>query len=195
MNEIFENDSVITRVHNFYNTYKALIIGIAVIVLTTIFVFFALNQISKSNNENAAEIYNDWTLQEIETDDGKKISTDLFNELIGSYKKTGYTKLALLNQASSDARNGLNIESLNKFFMLIEITDGFGGNELFNKIARVNAARLLYADKKYDEALNLLEKYSSSSSAMIHELLGDILAKQEKIDLAKNQYIYLIKII
>ncbi|MFL2698576.1 MAG: YfgM family protein [Gammaproteobacteria bacterium] len=189
MNEIFENDSVITRVHNFYNTYKALIIGIAVIVLTTIFVFFALNQISKSNNENAAEIYNDWTLQEIETDDGKKISTDLFNELIGSYKKTGYTKLALLNQASSDARNGLNIESLNKFFMLIEITDGFGGNELFNKIARVNAARLLYADKKYDEALNLLEKYSSSSSAMIHELLGDILAKQEKIDLAKNQYL------
>ena len=189
MNEIFENDSVITRVHNFYNTYKALIIGIAVIVLTTIFVFFALNQISKSNNENAAEIYNNWTLQEIETDDGKKISTDLFNELIGSYKKTGYTKLALLNQASSDARNGLNIESLNKFFMLIEITDGFGGNELFNKIARVNAARLLYADKKYDEALNLLEKYSSSSSAMIHELLGDILAKQEKIDLAKNQYL------
>jgi predicted negative regulator of RcsB-dependent stress response len=189
MNEIFENDSVITRVHNFYNTYKALIIGIAVIVLTIIFVFFALNQISKSNNENAAEIYNDWTLQEIETDDGKKISTDLFNELIGSYKKTGYTKLALLNQASSDARNGLNIESLNKFFMLIEITDGFGGNELFNKIARVNAARLLYADKKYDEALNLLEKYSSSSSAMIHELLGDILVKQEKIDLAKNQYL------
>ena len=189
MNEIFENDSVITRVHNFYNTYKALIIGIAVIVLTTIFVFFALNQISKSNNENAAEIYNDWTLQEIETDDGKKISTDLFNELIGSYKNTGYTKLALLNQASSDARNGLNIESLNKFFMLIEITDGFGGNELFNKIARVNAARLLYADKKYDEALNLLEKYSSSSSAMIHELLRDILVKQEKIDLAKNQYL------
>ena len=97
MNEIFENDSVITRAHNFYNTYKALIIGIAVIVLTTISVFFVLNQISKSNNENAAEIYNNWTLQEIETDDGKKISTDLFNELIDSYKKTGYTKLALLN--------------------------------------------------------------------------------------------------
>jgi len=189
MNEIFENDSVITRAHNFYTTNKALIIWIAVIVLITIAIFLALNQISKSNNEKAAEIYNDWMLQEIETDDGKKISTDLFNELIASHKKTGYTKVALLNQASSDARNGLNIESLNKFFMLIEITDSFGGNELFNKIARVNAARLLYADKKYDEALNLLEKYSSSSSAMIHELLGDILAKQEKIDLAVNQYL------
>lgn len=189
MNEIFENNSVITRAYNFYNTYRALIIGITAAVVISISVFFALDQINKANNEKAAEIYNEWASQEIETENGKKISIDLFNELIESYKNTGYTKLALLNQASSDARNGLNVESLNKFLMLIELTDGFGGNDLFNKIARVNAARLLYADKKYDEALNLLEKYSSSSSAMIHELLGDILSKQEKTDLAKNQYL------
>ena len=189
MNEIFENNSFITRAYNFYNTYRALIIGITAVVVISISVFFALDQINKANNEKAAEIYNEWASQEIETDNGKKISIDLFNELIESYKNTGYTKLALLNQASSDARNGLNVESLNKFLMLIELTDGFGGNDLFNKIARVNAARLLYADKKYDEALNLLEKYSSSSSAMIHELLGDILSKQEKTDLAKNQYL------
>ena len=189
MNEIFENNSVITRAYNFYNTYRALIIGITAVVVISISVFFALDQINKANNEKAAEIYNEWASQEIETDGGKKISIDLFNDLIESYKNTGYTKLALLSQASSDARNGLNVESLNKFLMLIELTDGFGGNDLFNKIARVNAARLLYADKKYDEALNLLEKYSSSSSAMIHELLGDILSKQEKTDLAKNQYL------
>ena len=189
MNEIFENNSVITRAYNFYNTYRALIIGITAVVVISISVFFALDQINKANNEKAAEIYNEWASQEIETDGGKKISIDLFNDLIESYKNTGYTKLALLNQASSDARNGLNVESLNKFLMLIELTYGFSGNDLFNKIARVNAARLLYADKKYDEALNLLEKYSSSSSAMIHELLGDILSKQEKTDLAKNQYL------
>ena len=189
MNEIFENNSVITRAYNFYNTYRALIIGITAVVVISISVFFALDRINKANNEKAAEIYNEWASQEIETDGGKKISIDLFNDLIESYKNTGYTKLALLNQASSDARNGLNVESLNKFLMLIELTDGFSGNDLFNKIARVNAARLLYADKKYDEALNLLEKYSSSSSAMIHELLGDILSKQEKTDLAKNQYL------
>ena len=51
-------------------------------------------------------------------------------------------------------RMGLNEESLNKFLMLIDLTDGFSGNDLFNKIARVNAARLLYAEEKYDEALN-----------------------------------------
>ncbi|MDA8604702.1 tetratricopeptide repeat protein [Gammaproteobacteria bacterium] len=189
MNEIFENNKLATRVSNFYNLHRSSIIAIVVIILMAIFLVLALVQISKSNNEKAATIYNKWTLQEIETEDGQNISKDLFDELLNSYKKTGYTKLALLNQASIDAKNGLNEESLNKFLMLIDLTDGFSGNDLFNKIARVNAARLLYAEEKYDEALNLLEKYSSSSTAMIHELLGDILTKQEKVDLAKDQYL------
>ena len=84
--------------------YRAPIIAIVVILLSIIFLFFALVQFSKSNNEKAAEIYNKWTLQEIETEDGQKTSKDLFNELLISYKKTGYTKLALLNQASVDAK-------------------------------------------------------------------------------------------
>jgi len=189
MNKIFENNKLATRVSNFYNLHRSSIIVIVVIILMAIFLVLALAQISKSNNEKAATIYNKWTLQEIETEDGQNISKDLFDELLNSYKKTGYTKLALLNQASIDAKNGLNEESLNKFLMLIDLTDGFSGNDLFNKIARVNAARLLYAEEKYDEALNLLEKYSSSSTAMIHELLGDILTKQEKVDLAKDQYL------
>ena len=189
MNEIFENNKLATRVSNFYNLHRSSIIAIVVMILMTIFSVLTLAQISKSNNEKAATIYNKWTLQEIETEDGQNISKDLFDELLNSYKKTGYTKLALLNQASIDAKNGLNEESLNKFLMLIDLTDGFSGNDLFNKIARVNAARLLYAEEKYDEALNLLEKYSSSSTAMIHELLGDILIKQEKVDLAKDQYL------
>jgi len=189
MNEIFENNKLATRVSNFYNLHRSSIIAIVVMILMTIFSVLALAQISKSNNEKAAAIYNKWTLQEIETEDGQNISKDLFDELLNSYKKTGYTKLALLNQASIDAKNGLNEESLNKFLMLIDLTDGFSGNDLFNKIARVNAARLLYAEEKYDEALNLLEKYSSSSTVMIHELLGDILTKQEKVDLAKDQYL------
>jgi predicted negative regulator of RcsB-dependent stress response len=189
MNEIFENNKLATRVSNFYNLNRSSIIAIVVMILMTIFSVLTLAQISKSNNEKAAAIYNKWTLQEIETEDGQNISKELFDELLNSYKKTGYTKLALLNQASIDAKNGLNKESLNKFLMLIDLTDGFSGNDLFNKIARVNAARLLYAEEKYDEALNLLEKYSSSSTAMIHELLGDILTKQEKVDLAKDQYL------
>ena len=117
------------------------------------------------------------------------LSDKLFNELIDSYKNTGYTKVALLNQASSYARLGELTKSLEFFKLLIDITDGIGGNDLFNKIARVNAAGLLYVDKNYDSALQMLEKYSSSSSPMIHELSGDILNKQEKNQPAKEQYL------
>ena len=54
-----------------------------------------------------------------------------------------------------------------------------GGNKLFNKIARVSSARLLSANGELDEALKVLEKYSSSSTnAYIHELTGDIFLKK-----------------
>ena len=113
----------------------------------------------------------------------------ILNQLITEYKNTGYTQLALLNKASLDARNN-NVElALINFKTLIELTDGFNGNKIFNKIARVSASRLLLSNGNYEEALSLIELYSSgSTNGYIHELTGDILAKQNKIDLAVAQY-------
>ena len=45
----------------------------------------------------------------------------------------------------------------------------------------------MYSLENYDDALKVLEKYSSSN-AVIHELIGDILYKQAKLDLANEQY-------
>ena len=74
--------------------------------------------------------------------------------------------------------------------MLVNISDGFSGNKLFNKLARISSARLLSSNKEYDKALEMLEKYSSSSTnAYIHELIGDILLKKEQSSLAREQYL------
>jgi len=189
MNEVYEHNAGVASVRNFYDKYRNYIVIIATILILSISIVFTINQISKSNNEKAAKIYNDWISQEIETKEGQIISDQLFDKLVNSFKRSGYTKVALLNQASSFARLGEYSKSLENFKLLIEITDGFGGNDLFNKIARVNAARLLYAEENYDSAIQMLEKYSSSSSPMIHELTGDILRKQQKIQLAKEQYL------
>jgi len=114
----------------------------------------------------------------------------LFDELTSSYKNTGYAQIALLTKGSSDARNGNNEAALISFSKLINLTNGMGGNKLFNKIARVSSARLLSANGELNEALKVLEKYSSSSTnAYIHELTGDILLKKEEKLLAKEQYI------
>ena len=189
MNEVYEHNAGLASVRNFYEKYRNYILVLTAISIIAVSSFIILNQLSKVNNEKAAKIYNDWIAQEIETEEGQTLSDKLFNELIDSYKNTGYTKVALLNQASSYARLGELTKSLELFKLLIDITDGIGGNDLFNKIARVNAARLLYVDKNYDSALQMIEKYSSSSSPMIHELSGDILNKQEKNQLAKEQYL------
>ena len=48
---------------------------------------------------------------------------------------------------------------------------------------------MLLSNGNYEEALSLIELYSSgSTNGYIHELTGDILAKQNKIDLAVAQY-------
>ena len=81
------------------------------------------------------------------------------------------------------------MDSLDNFKKLIEITNGFNGNRIYNKIARVSASRLLLSMEKNDEALEMIDLYSSSdTNGYIHELTGDILLEQGKIDLAISQY-------
>ena len=168
MNEVIENNKAFAGLRNFYFRYQKVIFWIFISIIIV--------------------IYNNWIEQETETEEGKKLSQELFDKLINSYAKSGYTKIALMQHASLQARNGELNASLKDFLILVQSTNGFRGNKLFNKIARINSARILYALEDYDKALEMLEKYSSSSDAFIHELLGDILTKKNKLDLAKKQY-------
>jgi predicted negative regulator of RcsB-dependent stress response len=188
MNEIFENDIKFAKLRVFYSKYKKIILTISFSLVLFILGSILFSYLQKNSNEKAGIIFNNWLIQDTSSEKGKEASVKAFNTLISSYKNTGYTKIALLNQASIDARNEDYDEAINKFSILIELTDGFKGNKLFNKIARINMARLLYSQQNYKEALSTLEQYSSSSDALIHELVGDILNKQEKYILAKEQY-------
>jgi predicted negative regulator of RcsB-dependent stress response len=189
MNEVFENNTALGTINNFVSKNRIpLIISLATILLTG-FIFFAINFIKNSNNEKAGKIYNKLISQDIGSEEGKLISEELFTELLNSYKKTGYTKIALMNKASLYAKDNMMDQAIEYFSILKDLTNGFGGDELLNKIANINLARIYYSIQDYDKALKALEKYDSSSNALIHELLGDILSKQKKIDLAKNQYL------
>ena len=188
MNEVIENNLAITSIRNFYMNYRKAILVVAALVILIISAYLINNKISKINNLKAGEIYNKWIAQETDTDEGILISEKLFADLIGSYKKTGYANIALLNHASLKAKNGDLDLALNYFLLLKESTEGIGSNKLFNKIARINLARILIAQEKFDDALSMLDIYSSESDALIHEIIGDILSKQDKKDLAIEQY-------
>ena len=166
-----------------------LFILLVAIFLLIIFVF-TKTLFENKNNELAAEIYNEWELQLSNVNvDNDVISENLFNKLMSEYSTTGYARIALLKQASIDINNENFEKALSRYLVLIDLTDGFKGNKLFNKIARINSARLYYNQEQYDDALLLLEKYTTKSTdAIIHELIGDILKKQEKYKLAREQY-------
>jgi len=190
MSEVFENNMKFAPFMRFFNNNKTSFLSFFTLILAVVIISFVMSNITKSNNEKAAVIYQDWLSKNIDSDDGKDQASLLFNELTSSYKKTGYAKIALLTKASSDARDGNNTEALKNFSKLIKLTDGMGGNKLFNKIARVSSARLLSSNGDLDAALQILEKYlSSSTNAYIHELTGDILLKKEENALAEEQYL------
>jgi len=187
MNNIYENN----RFTNIFIKNRKYWIFVFIIIASIVVYSFTKIFIDNKNNELAAELYSTWELElSNKNADDLNISDSLFNELISDYSTTGYAKIALLKQASININNKNFDNALNQYLTLIDLTDGFKGNKLFNKIARVNSARLYYNQEQYTEALLLLEKYSTSSTdAIIHELIGDILKKQEKYDLAKDQYL------
>ena len=189
MNNEYENNMRFLPILKFFDKYKKVIILIILTIIISIGYLVLSNQAKKQNNEEASLIYTEW-LKEIslESPDTIKLN-NMLEQLLVEFKNTGYAQLALLNKASFDARNN-NIElSLMNFKKLVELTDGYNGNKIFNKIARVSASRLLLSNGQYDEALSLIELYSSNATnGYIHELTGDILAKQNKIELALAQY-------
>ena len=188
-NNVYENNMKFLPLLKFLEKNKKIIISIFLIVVFIIGYTIVNNQLTKKINSEASKIYTSFFNEISSENPDYELLEQTLNNLLESYGNSGYAQIALLNKASLDARNNNFEKSLNNFQKLVSITDGRNGNKIYNKIARVSAARILSSEKKYDEALDMIEKFSSeSTNGYIHELTGDILLKQNKIDLSLAQY-------
>ena len=194
MNDIYENNMKFLPFLKFLDKYKKMLIILVILIIFILSFFVISNQLQKMANEKASIIYNDWN-EEISQETPSIQNLDIIlNQLLKEYPKTGYTQLALLNKANFDANSNNLEDSLKNFEKLINLTEGFNGNKILNKISRVSSARILLSQEQYDEAIKMIETFSSSNTnGYIHELTGDILVKQEKNDLAKAQYEMAVK--
>ena len=189
MNNVYENEMRFAPFLKFIDKYKNLLILLAVILLGAVTYFVVNNQLEKKKSEQAALVYKEWLVEISQENPNNQNLNNLLDKFLNDYKNTGYTQLALLSKANFDANSNNYMDSLDNFKKLIEITNGFNGNRIYNKIGRVSASRLLLSMEKYDEALEMIDLYSSSdTNGYIHELTGDILLEQGKIDLAISQY-------
>ena len=189
MNEVFENNTALGTINSFVSKNRKFLLITLVTILLIVLVFISINSHKNVNNEKAGIIYSDFISQDISTEEGRQISEKLLSELLDSYKKTGYTKIAVINKASFYAQDNQIDDAIKYFEILRDLTSGLSGDKLLNKIANINLARIYYSIKDYEKALEMLEKYDSSSSGMVYEITGDILSKQNKPDLAKAQYL------
>ena len=189
MNNVYENEMRFAPFLKFIDKYKNLLILLVVLLVGTVTYFVVNNQIEKKKSEQAALVYKEWLVEISQENPNNENLNNLLDKFLNDYKNTGYTQLALLSKANFDANSNNYMDSLDNFKKLIEITNGFNGNRIYNKIARVSASRLLLSMEKLDEALEMIDLYSSSdTNGYIHELTGDILLEQGKIDLAISQY-------
>ena len=189
MNNVYENEMRFAPFLKFIDKYKNLLILLAVILLGAVTYFVVNNQLEKKKSEQAALVYKEWLVEISQENPNNENLNNLLDKFLNDYKNTGYTQLALLSKANFDANSNNYMDSLDNFKKLIEITNGFNGNRIYNKIGRVSASRLLISMEKYDEALEMIDLYSSSdTNGYIHELTGDILLEQGKIELAISQY-------
>ena len=116
--------------------------------------FVVSNQISKQKHNEAASIYSKWLI-EISKDDPDLIEIDnMLSSFVNDYQDTGYALIALLTKANLDAKNGNLDSALVNFNKLIELTDGYRGNKVFNKLARVSSARINFSNGQVEEALD-----------------------------------------
>ena len=167
---------------NFFKDYKFYILLVILVIAISLGGYFFTEGVKSSQTQAAKMLYVDWQVSSVQDD-----REQLFQNLTTNYSDTGYSHLAMLKKGSDLAKENNLEESLDIFYQLKENSDGFFGNSLMNGIARTNIARISIALGRFEDALTVLEKYSSDEDAYTHELKGDALSGVGNDDLALQQ--------
>ena len=188
MAEYSNDDERLLAIGDFFKHYKSLILTILISISVIGISSYSIKSFNDSKAESASILYSEW-MNEVSSEDSN-ILNDIpaFDELTENFSSTGFAQLAILKKASALAGDMQLEKSKNYFNQLQELSSGFFGNNLINKMSRVSLARILIAEANYIEALNSLETLIDESDPLVHELAGDALVGQEKNELAIEQY-------
>ncbi len=118
--------------------------------------------------------------------DNKTADFKLFAEhLIKDYSHTPYASMASLMLAKQDVDSNNLSAALQDLQWVVK----HGNNKSFRQIARIREARVLLADKKIDEALQLLQEVDDEAFLpAIEETKGDIFLAQDNKAKALDAY-------
>lgn len=173
----------IEMLSEWWNDYGKTLVVAVIIGLVLGFGWRFWNNHEAQNAQQASLIYAQ--LENAAMAHDASVTTQLTTNLVNDYGKTAYASMASLISAR------MNVEKNDLASALMQTTwvVNNGSDNVFKQIARINAARILLAQNKFDQALNELSTINEKSlTPMVESVKGDIYTASKKPDLAKVAY-------
>jgi predicted negative regulator of RcsB-dependent stress response len=178
-----EEQENIDELKSWWNTYGTLVIVIVAVFIAGIAGAQSWNYYKKQKTEQALELY-DSVLQVQGSGDAKKIS-DAAGLVMESFPSSGYASRAALISAQASFNAGDLQNTKNRLQWVLDNS----GEEELKDMARLRLTGVLLDEKKYDEALRLLEvKHGESFDGLYADRRGDVLAATGKVGEARAAY-------
>lgn len=178
-----EEQENIEELKSWWSTYGTLVIVVIAAFVTGIGGTQAWNYYQRQQVEQAAELYD--SLLQVQGDgDPKKIS-DAAGLLMEGFSGSGYASRAAL----ISARASLDAGDLQTAKGRLQwVLDNSKEDEL-KDLVRLHLAAVLLDEKKYDEALRVLEtRHGESFDGLYADLKGDVLTAAGKVTEARAAY-------
>ncbi len=178
-----EEQEQIAELKQFWNQYGKLIVTLAVAALVTLAGTQAWRYHRASQSEQAAALFTKFH-EAVRKNDVGEVRT-LGKQLIDGFGSTAYGPMAALSLARTNYENGDPAAAASQLQWAIENAKDGETSDL----ARLRLAGIRLDEKKYDDALKLLEaSHGAAMEALYADLRGDVMVAQGRSDEARAAY-------
>ena len=144
---------------------------------------------SKANqNSEAADVFAQLSSNYAMEEKDEALIDALHSKLETDYRNTGFATLGLILKAKHFGEHQESEEALNTYYAIIDKTDGIFGDNIFNSIARINAAQLENNLGNFNAAMEALQGLANPNDPLVLEIMGDSHAGLGNSDAAIASY-------
>lgn len=179
-----EEQEQLDEFKSWWKQYRKLVLLVVIAVAVTVSAIQGWHYYRNKQAFEAGELYSQ--LQGAAGSGDQRKVQDISVVLVEKYPRTGYAALAALAGAKAAFDSG-DAEGAKTRLQWVAAN---GREDEMRDIARLRLAAVLLDEKKYDEALKLLEaaQHADALSALYADLRGDVLVAQGRNNEARSAY-------
>ncbi len=178
-----EEQEQLDALKQFWNEYGTLIVTLAFLALATFAGVKGWNYYQRGQSEKASALFGKFE-EAVRKNDVSQVGS-LGGEIIDKYGSTAYGPMTALLLARNNYDNGDPATAATRLQWAVDKAD----DDEIAALARLRLAGIRLDEKKYDEALALLDaKHAQAFAPLYADLRGDVFAAQGKAADARAAY-------